>query len=222
MLSKMSTSCRLCHAQCPTPKLYVSHLRVVHSKDPSFNVLCDIGGCREVFRTFSAFNSHIYRHHRSEMGMSEADASTLLVPQTVNITVSDAATESVEEQGMDFDDTEQAASVEPPSTSVASSGTRCTVELDGTVMAAKMLLKLREGHQISQAALSEVVSSCASLCNRAVDNLKHDFALALDSPSTEREDLSLLLTKDYNPFQNIDTVYRFEKFCTDHLGCLVS
>ena len=61
--SKMATPglylCPLCSSPSPTLKLYVSHLRVMHSKDPSFSILCGVGGCREVFRTFSAFNSHI-------------------------------------------------------------------------------------------------------------------------------------------------------------------
>ena len=38
----------------------------------------------------------------------------------------------------------------------------------------------------------------------------------------EMESLSLVLNKDYDAFQGIDTNYRFEKFCVEHLGCLVS
>ena len=37
-----------------TLKLYVSHLRVVHAKDPKFSIICGVAGCREVFRAFSA------------------------------------------------------------------------------------------------------------------------------------------------------------------------
>ena len=44
----------------------------------SFNVLCGVSGCREVFRTFSAFNSHIYRHHRSEIGISNDQTPAML------------------------------------------------------------------------------------------------------------------------------------------------
>ena len=31
--------------------------------------MCGVTGCREVFRTFSAFNSHIYHNHRAEVGI---------------------------------------------------------------------------------------------------------------------------------------------------------
>ena len=64
-------SCQLCRVSTPTLKLYVSHLRVMHAKDEAFNVLCGVNDCREVFRTFSAFNSHIYRHHRVKVGISQ-------------------------------------------------------------------------------------------------------------------------------------------------------
>ena len=77
----------------PTLKLYISHLRVSHSKDPSFNVICGVGGCREVFRAFSVFNTHIYRHHQSEIGVSNPTESgtcsfsspTLEEPSGVNV-----------------------------------------------------------------------------------------------------------------------------------------
>ena len=64
-------NCRLCGIPSPTLKLYISHLRTVHGKDPNFNVMCNIDGCREVFRTFSAFNSHVYRHHRMAVGLEK-------------------------------------------------------------------------------------------------------------------------------------------------------
>ena len=96
-------------------------------------------------------------------------------------------------------------------------------EFDRTVMAAKMLLQLREGCQVSQVAISEIVSSCRSICSRALDSLKHDIVTALKACEPEREvDLSLVLNKDYDVFQKIDTNYRFEKFCVEHLDCLVS
>ena len=55
--------CVLCGIPSPSLKLFVSHLRSVHGKDLNFNVMCNISECREVFRAFSAFNSHVYRHH---------------------------------------------------------------------------------------------------------------------------------------------------------------
>ena len=85
--------CPLCDCYSPTLKLYISYLRVSHSKDPFVNVICGVGGCREVFRAFSVFNTHIYRHHRSEIGVSNPTESgtcsfsspTLEEPSGVNV-----------------------------------------------------------------------------------------------------------------------------------------
>ena len=62
-------TCRFCSSLHATLREYVSHLRVIHAKDPKFNLMCVVGNCREVFRAFSAFSSHVYRRHRSVMGM---------------------------------------------------------------------------------------------------------------------------------------------------------
>lgn len=62
-------TCLFYSVPCSTLKLYVSHLQSQHAKDPSFNILCGITDCREAFWTFSAFNSHIYRHHHSAIGI---------------------------------------------------------------------------------------------------------------------------------------------------------
>ena len=86
MASTSPYVCPLCTSPSSTLKLYVSHLRVMHSKDPSFNILCGIGDCWEVFRTFSAFNSHVYRHHRSDLGMTP-DAPIISLPQTYDLGV---------------------------------------------------------------------------------------------------------------------------------------
>ena len=66
--------CPICGLVLLTPKLCVSHLRLVHAKDPNFH-MCGVSGCREVFRAFSAFNSHIYRHHRDAIGVASQDSS---------------------------------------------------------------------------------------------------------------------------------------------------
>lgn len=78
MASSTGYACPFCGDISSMLKLYVSHLRVIHSKDANISVLCGVRGCREVFRTFSAFNSHVYRHHRSEVGVSNAATGAIL------------------------------------------------------------------------------------------------------------------------------------------------
>ena len=176
-------SCPLCSSPSPTLKLYVSHLRVLHSKDPLFSILCGVRGCREVFRTFSAFNSHIYnRHHRSDMGITAAEASR---PPTLDLTDATSGTDQTERMECEEQDSQQ--DVGPLSTPLAHSSNRMrsSTEFDGTVMAAKMLLQLREDHRVSQVAISEVVSGVRTLCNQALDNLKADIVAALQTSGPE-------------------------------------
>ena len=87
---------------------------------------------------------------------------------------------------------------------------------------AKMLLQLREDQQVSQVAISKIVSSCRLLCNQAVNALKGDVITSLNQSGEMCEDLGLVLNKDNDPFTNFDTNYLFKKFCVDHLDCLVS
>ena len=216
--------CPLCSASFPTLKLYVSHLRVLHSKDPAFNILCGVGGCREVFRTFSAFSSHVYRHHRCDMGIVESVPPSLPQSPTSDRT---EQTDAAPTETMEYDSQQQNGFM--PLAPLAHThgddpqmpGTSAS-DTNDVVTAAKMLLQLREGHQVSQVAISEIVAGCRLLCSRALDNLKRDITTALQTNDPEGKELSVILNREYDPFQSIDTNYRFEKFCVDHLGCLVS
>ena len=168
----------------------------MHSKDPSFNILCGIGGCQEVFRTFSAFNSHVYRHHRSDLGMT-TDAPIISLPQTYDLggpslLSGPEETMECEEQPIE---SQQEADDPVPLPHTSSEHALHASEFDRTVMAAKMLLQLREGCQVSQVAMSEIVSSCRSICSQALDSLNHDIVTAIKACDPEREvDLSLTKT----------------------------
>ena len=215
--------CPLCSVPSPSLKLYVSHLRITHAKDKSFSVLCGVSGCREVFRTFSAFNSHIYRHHRAEVGVDQglgysACSSNTLCPLVSDLSRNESNGLSSHvniEEACVMDDHFESAFSEPHEATFTQAS--ATSDADQAFAAAKMLLALREGHQVSQVALAEVISGCRLLCNHALNRLKMDIAGGVDC-SEDR----LINFEDYDPFKNIDTNYLFEKYCVQHLGCLVS
>ena len=216
---KMATSvlyaCPLCSHSCPSLKTYVSHLRVSHGKEETFNVFCGVSGCREVFRTFSAFNSHIYRHHRVEIGITSSDGDTPELSQPVESDLmSESAinshTDDPENAALDFDvpfsrGYDTALAPHTPS---------------GSIEAAKMLLQLREGHQVSQAALVDVISCCRYLCTQVLKSYRTDIVASLGS--YVEDTISKISLESYDQFKDIDTNYLFEKCCTDNLGCLVS
>ena len=55
--------CPLCNFVGPSIRIWLSHLRAVHSNDPHFNVMCGIDGCTTTPKSFSALYFHIYRKH---------------------------------------------------------------------------------------------------------------------------------------------------------------
>lgn len=69
--------CSLCGFLTPDLKSHIGHLRSVHKDDPSFYITCGLGRCCEQFTKFSAYNTHIYRKHRGEVGLSQKDIAPI-------------------------------------------------------------------------------------------------------------------------------------------------
>ena len=131
-MATLCYTCPLCSVLSPTLKLYVAHLRVTHAKEKTFSVLCGVSGCREVFRTFSAFNSHIYRHHRTEVGIEQSAGDFVYSSVTVSSLVpdlprdeSDSSTSHVNVQEADMIDESTSSAV----TESHEAGTSMPVEL---------------------------------------------------------------------------------------------
>ena len=62
----MAHGCPICATfVAPNLPYLLSHLRLVHSHDPRFNVTCGLDGCAYTARSFSALYSHIYRKHQA-------------------------------------------------------------------------------------------------------------------------------------------------------------
>lgn len=230
--SKMATyKCPLCLVSSPTLRLHVSHLRITHTKEDSFRVLCGVNDCREVFHTFSAFNSHIYRHHRTEVGIGQLAGveshCSILPGQEVRSDVIPLDISRCLESGADVNDRDGGMHssenfVMTQDTFVTTLSTRYNaVPSDPSLVAAEMLLQLREGHQVSQVALTDVVSGCRSICSQALNMLRRDVIAALGSSNEAASTIAHINLEDYDQFKNIDTNYLFEKYCIDHLGCLV-
>ena len=224
-------TCPLCGALSLTLKAYVSHLRVIHGRDSSFNVMCEINDCREVFRAFAAFNSHVYRHHRPALGLdsdgmvmqhSETECSanheelSLAEPQ---VTEDEVATTSATTLDGDL----RLASgtftdVEHVTPGGSGSNWRCYT-------AAKFLLQLREGRQISQVAVSDVIDGSRTLCKQTGLELKQRVQLSLASAGIDVQDIpgmADVFNQVPDPFEGVDTNHLHEKFCIDEFGCVVS
>ena len=204
--------CSLCDCLSPSVKLYVNHLRTSHVKDPSFHIICGICGCREVFYAFSAFNSHIYRRHRTDLFEGASGSN----PNRSNVSESFGN----DDDSDDNDDTSIDLNNPSSNQDVDSKDLPSNRISPQTIAAANMILALREGYQVSQVAISETISHCKVLCEQVIEAFKEDVRCALGE--VEQPELETVLQKVYKPFEDIDSNYLFEKFCIDQLGCLVS
>ena len=216
MATSNAIQCPLCEQFAPTLPLYISHLRLVHSKDRSFSVVCGIGGCKEVFGAFSGLNTHVYRHHRAALGLEHPLVSAM-----------SASLAAFEPTDCDFDaidvgsgpntdlDWSEASVAEQP----------CSKSYPPGFSAARFILQLRDGRQVTQVALAEIKEGCNKLCNEAVKELQIDIKDKLESAGIDCDTVSGLnesLYKEVDLFANIGSNYLFEKFCIDHFGYLVS
>ena len=215
MAMSNAIQCPLCEQFAPTISLYISHLRLVHSKDRSFSVVCGIGGCNEVFGAFSGLNTHVYRHHRAALGLEHP-----LVGTTSSLAASDPANCDFDaldvgsEPNTDLDWSESSVARQP-----------CSKSYPPGFSAAKFILQLRDGQQVTQVALAEIKKGCNKLCSEALKELQKDIKAKLESAGIDCDSVSGLndsLCKEVDLFETVGSNYLFEKFCIDHFGYLVS
>ena len=141
----------LCHSFCSSLALYISHLRLVHNGDPTFNVSCPIDCCQKAFCTFSEFNSHIYHDHRVALGLDQRETDFQRLPEAS--AVADNTVEFSENENMDSSSYQllhQERELSPQSVSL---GTGINQEQQQKE-SAKFILKLREIRGISQVAVT--------------------------------------------------------------------
>ena len=192
----------------------MSHLRLVHSEDPNFNVVCNIAQCTEEYRVISAFSSHVYRKHRTSLGLETssnfsepAESSTMndlyAISLQGSVPVPLVASSSCEDEV----DEEDYVSVSPLAAESHPNHQR--------MHNAVFLLTLTEGRQLSQVALYDIIQGCRRICKHVVSHIKEGVLSACDKASVNSAtipglDDSFLSVPD--PFENLDTPYLREKF----------
>lgn len=214
--------CPLCEYYSPSLVLYVSHLRLVHSHDPSFRVSCDLGGCEgQVFRAFSAFNSHVYRRHRVALGLEKDDVSS-----EVEHDPGPSHASQVLDEHHFINPEDEELSDELPDTMFASG--RVALDSDNLHYLksnAEFLMTLSEGKMLSQVAVDSVITGCRSICEQVLSQVKQNVTSKLLDAQLDPSSiagLELALTCVADPFEGIDTPYLRDKFYKEHFHFLVS
>lgn len=211
--------CPMCDYCCPSFQLFVSHLRLVHSTDSTFSVLCGIEQCTDVYRSFAAFNSHVYRKHRVALGLekpfgcSEIPVENQFVPNT---TESTTLPSDHDEQQVHLNENDITV------TTGLSSATDTGEDVSERIKkSAEFLLTLSEGRQLSQVALNDVIKGCRSICDRVVSQVKEEAFIALKDAGIDPVTVPQLFAVP-DPFETIDTPHLREKFYKEHFNYIVS
>ena len=206
--------CQLCSCLSSNLTLYVSHLRLVHSGDPSFRVICGNGSCSSVFTAFAAYNSHIYRHHRAAFGFMELYSSASPSPILDQTDVADSIIPDSGEAEIDFNPSDVYSGYEIIVPHLRS--------LSTPMKAVKYLLHLREGHKVSQVALMDIIAMCNEMCMEVGKNIQLDIQEKRTEANVEKGIIENVLSNPvHHPFEDVNTIYRYENFCVNHLNCLV-
>ena len=220
--------CPLCGFLSPSLQLHVSHFRMVHSNDPNFSVTCGIDSCVELFRSFSAYNSHVYRRHRAALGinspLSSSDLEETAERQQLDLTRSmqveicnlpneDSDGEYSEARG------EQQIHLSPQQMNPPDYSVQCQKSN------ADFLMTLSEGRQLSQQALSDVIGGCRKICQQTVRRVMERTSKALADVGIDISAIpglpdTFLTLPD--PFEGIDSPYLRERYYSEHMNYMVS
>ena len=221
-MTSVIVQCVLCGIPSPSLKFYVSHLRTVHGKDPNFNVMCGINGCREVFRAYAAFNSHVYRHHRVALGL---DTPIVTSEESMDASRMDGLNQTDDDIDSVLNEEDTVFTDQHDNVDPNTSPSDPMSQVEKSRSAAKLLLNLREGHQVSQVAIKDFIGGCRSLYSEVFNDLSirtRDILTSNGVTVDSIPELNEVLGIPPDPFVGIDTDYLYEKFCREHLGYLVT
>lgn len=206
--------CTLCAYLSPSLVLHISHLRLVHASDRSFQLTCNINGCTEEFRSFSSYNSHVYRNHRIALGLEK-------IGEEVH-------TPCDQQQEVTIDDTSSGDNfilADTPDYELQEL-TKNSQEQDRQALQkenAAFLLRLSEEKRVSQVAIDDIVRTCRKICQQTATLVLRNVSDALQEEGiAASEQINVALISVPDPFEGIDSAYLLEKFCRDNFDYVVS
>lgn len=217
--------CSLCGYLTSDLKGHISHLRLVHKEETSFDVICGIGRCCDRFSTFSAYNTHIYRKHRREIGLlgtTPPDPITT-VPESLtedpgtpdNGDVWTEADSGIFDTSGGFDENDFHRK--------AHSDHNCETSTESN---AKLLLKLSEGRKLSEVAIQDVITGCTNVCTAMQSELKDTVLQKLTEHQVDAavtaDVIQAISDTCQNPFAGLSSSYLREKYYKEHFNYIVS
>ena len=234
--ASLSYQCPFCPSfLTPTLKSWLGHIRLVHQSDP--RIPCCIDQCKETFCKYSSLKSHMYRRHRDHIdgdvkqkepeslnGTPTVDDCTVIEPKSSQ----DSTPVTLTHDDFDTDHTDHCSSLQVERES-------CQDELSLTMPdvtqsaiidrnVAMHLLKLKEVHHLSQAAIDCVVSGTKSLLDQQLTLLKEEVDRNLQQAQLPEDHAGLLWMFEgvHDPFARLSSAYMQEKYFRDNFHLVVS
>ena len=214
-----AVSCQLCNLLSPDLRSYISHLRQIHSKQPNFSLTCGIQECSLEFKTFSAFNSHVYRVHRDSLHLDTSSSDCM--------TASDQHLSQGPTCSTEFD---------YPAYILENQHAPEEIQYDVWHLlgvdqqqqqreAAKFLLKLKEVCNVSERTVAEVVTGYRHLFAHSLRVIKATVKDSLGTAGVSMSDVEGLeeaFIDVPDVFEGLQTTYLQEKYFRDNFHLQVS
>ena len=215
-----AVSCQLCSLLSPNLRGHISHLRQVHSEDPGFSLVCGIQECSQRFTTFGAFNSHVYRVHRSSLGLDTTTLSVDLLDDDDHSIPTGTTSETAMCPAYRFDD-----HIATPEDLQYDIGHLLGVNKEQQQKeAATFLLKLKEVCNVSERTIGDIITGCRSLVANSLAVVKASVKDSLGNAGMSISDIDGLneaFTNVPDVFQGLETTYMQDKYFRDHFNFLV-
>ena len=184
-------------------------MAAVHAHDPNFHICCGIGGCARTYTNFYSFKKHLYRRHRDSLEMAEP-----FIPGDPNTHTGGIGSD---ESLWNADD------VQPE---LEREDSICT-KLQQKKQMALFLLKTKEVRKVSQVALDGIIEDFTLILQETIRSLREEVNSCLTANG-----LSIAVFDDLpgifdnpstlNPFGELESKYKQERFYREHLDFLVS
>lgn len=218
----MGFKCHVCSSGLINLSLLFNHWWRVHGQDPNFNIVCGLGGCGRTYQNFFGYRSHLQRHDND------------LWRDAKNITELDGI-----HQSAGNDDSDESCSGELGADDIATSSddeVEDGEEEDHEAIKnplrcarAAYLLRIKETHNLTQAAVNDIVMNTKMLIQDAVEKTCETIVKKLQNNTGEdySEQVSWDVIADENadiasPFQGMETENGQRQTYRELFGLVVS
>ena len=193
----------------------VGHVRAAHTANCNLNFVCQVEGCPRIFKKTNTWYKHVRAEHKDEYFRKEVLISP--APQVDD--------HKLEDLTMFLDDCGEgpSTSIDPPDIVNNS----CSPNIVTQDMAAGMLLKLKEKHKLSQAAIDEVIDVVGVTTDdiitktlSAVEQSAESHGMDVTTPFFRN--LPNITDNLSNPLSMLGTAYRQQMYVSQNLPYVVS